>query len=69
VVVGLRGTKVAEIKSGLNQGDHVIVGGQEKYNDGEQVSPMMTQTQSSEEMKESGGVIDMKSEDNDGGAQ
>jgi RND family efflux transporter MFP subunit len=69
VVVGLRGTKLAEIKSGLNQGDHVIVGGQEKYNDGEQVSPMMTQTQSSEEMKESGGVIDMKSEDNDGGAQ
>ena len=68
VVVGLRGTKLAEIKSGLNQGDHVIVGGQEKYNDGEQVSPMMMQTQSSEEMKESGGVIDMKSGDNDGGA-
>lgn len=69
VVVGLRGTKLAEIKSGLNQGDHVIIGGQEKYNDGEQVTPMMTETQSSEEMKESGGVIDMKSEDNNGGAQ
>jgi hypothetical protein len=47
----------------------VIVGGQEKYNDGEQVLPMMTQTQSSEEMKESGGVIDMKSEDDNGGRQ
>jgi RND family efflux transporter MFP subunit len=69
VVVGLRGTKLAEIKSGLSQGDHVIVGGQEKYNDGEQVLPMMTQTQSSEEMKESGGVIDMKSEDENGGRQ
>jgi RND family efflux transporter MFP subunit len=69
VVVGLRGTKLAEIKSGLSQGDHVIVGGQEKYNDGEQVSPMMTQTQSSEEMRESGGVIDLKSEDDNGGRQ
>jgi RND family efflux transporter MFP subunit len=69
VAVGLRGTKLAEIKSGLNQGEHVIVGGQEKYNDGEQVSPILTQTQSSEETKESGGVIDMKSEDNNGGAQ
>jgi RND family efflux transporter MFP subunit len=68
VVVGLRGTKLAEIKSGLHQGDHVIVGGQEKYNDGEQVSPMMTGTDSSEDTKESGGVIDMKSEDNNGGA-
>jgi RND family efflux transporter MFP subunit len=69
VVVGLRGTKLAEIKSGLSLGDHVIVGGQEKYNDGEQVSPMMTETQSSEEMKESGGVIDLKSQDDNGGRQ
>jgi multidrug efflux pump subunit AcrA (membrane-fusion protein) len=69
VVVGLRGTKLAEIKSGLSLGDHVIVGGQEKYNDSEQVSPMMTETQSSEEMKESGGVIDLKSQDDNGGRQ
>jgi hypothetical protein len=67
--VGLRGTKLAEIKSGLSLGDHVIVGGQEKYNDSEQVSPMMTETQSSEEMKESGGVIDLKSQDDNGGRQ
>lgn len=69
VVVGLRGSKLAEIKSGLTQGERVIVGGQEKYNDGEQVSPILVHTQSSDEMKESGGVIDMKSEDNNGGAQ
>ena len=69
VVVGLRGTKLAEIKSGLNQGDHVIVGGQEKYAEGEQVSPIMTQTQASEEMKESGGVIDEKAEAGSGGGQ
>jgi len=69
VVVGLRGSKLAEIKSGLNQGERVIAGGQQKYNEGEQVSPILMHTQSSEEMRESGGVIDMKSEDNNGGAQ
>ena len=68
VVVGLRGSKLAEIKSGLNKGERVIVGGQQKYNEGEQVSPILMSTQTSEELKESGGVIDMKSEDN-GGAQ
>jgi hypothetical protein len=47
----------------------VIAGGQQKYNEGEQVSPILMHTQSSEEMRESGGVIDMKSEDNNGGAQ
>jgi RND family efflux transporter MFP subunit len=68
VDVGLRGSKLAEIKSGLKKGERVIVGGQQKYNDGDLVSPILMNTQSSEELKESGGVIDMKSEDN-GGAQ
>jgi RND family efflux transporter MFP subunit len=69
VTVGLRGSKLAEIKTGLKQDERVIAGGQQKYNEDEQVSPILTHTQSSEEMKESGGVIDMKSEDNNGGAQ
>src|SRR3984885_1342030 len=69
VVVGLRGSKLAEIKSGLKQGERVIAGGQQKYNEGEQVSPIPMYTPTSEEMKESGGGIDMKSEDNNGGAK
>jgi len=69
VIVGLRGTKLAEIKSGLNQNDRVIVGGQQKYINGEQVSPILMPTDSSEEMRESGGVIDMKSDDSNGGAK
>jgi hypothetical protein len=69
VEVGLRGSKLAEIKSGLQRGERVIVGGQEKYNDGERVSPTLTPRQWSEEMKESGGVIDMNAKENDGGAQ
>ena len=62
VEVGLQGSKLAEIKSGLEPGDRVVLGGQENYTEGEQVSPILTQTPSSEVMRESGGVIDMKAE-------
>ncbi len=66
VEVGLRGSTLAEIKSGLQPGDRVILGGQEKYADGEQVSPILMQTPSSENVRESGGVIDMKAETAEG---
>jgi RND family efflux transporter MFP subunit len=71
VEVGLRGSKLAEIKSGLQPGDRVILGGQENYSEGEEVSPIMTQSQSSDVVRESGGVIDMKAEaeENSGGKQ
>jgi RND family efflux transporter MFP subunit len=71
VEVGLRGSKLAEIKNGLEPGDRVILGGQEKYAEGEEVSPIFTQTPASEVLRESGGVIDMKAEadENSGGAR
>ena len=71
VEVGLQGSKLAEIKSGLEPGDRVVLGGQENYKEGEQVSPILTQTPSSEVLRESGGVIDMKAEaeENNGGAK
>ena len=71
VEVGLQGSKLAEIKSGLEPGDRVVLGGQENYIEGEQVSPILTQTPSSDVMRESGGVIDMKAEaqENNGGAK
>jgi hypothetical protein len=49
----------------------VVLGGQENYTEGEQVSPILTQTPSSDVMRESGGVIDMKAdaEGNSGGAK
>jgi RND family efflux transporter MFP subunit len=62
VEVGLQGSKLAEIKSGLSPGDRVILGGQENYSEGEQVSPIVVQVPASEVMHESGGVIDMKTE-------
>jgi RND family efflux transporter MFP subunit len=67
VQVGLEGSKLAEITSGLNPGDRVLTGGQEKYQEDEQVSPILAATPASETMQESGGMIDMKSGANGGG--
>lgn len=63
VEIGLTGTKLAEIKSGLSPGDRVLVGGQDKYNEGEQVSPLLLASPASETIQESGGMIDMKGEE------
>ncbi len=68
VQVGLQGTKLAEIKSGLNPGDRVILGGQDKYREDEEVSPMVASTTASETVQESGGMIDLKAGAN-GGSQ
>jgi multidrug efflux pump subunit AcrA (membrane-fusion protein) len=62
VEVGLRGSKLAEIKSGLEPGDRVILGGQENYKEGELVSPILVQEPASDDFREAGGVIDMKAE-------
>jgi RND family efflux transporter MFP subunit len=71
VQVGLRGSKLAEIKSGLEPGDRVVIGGQENYTEGERVAPILTAEPASEVKQESGGVIDMKGEpgENNGGAK
>jgi RND family efflux transporter MFP subunit len=68
VTVGLQGSKLAEITKGLNPGDKVIVGGQEKYQEDEAVSPLAISTQASETVQETGGMIDMKAEAAEGGA-
>ncbi len=69
VEVGLRGSKLAEIKSGLEPGDRVVIGGQENYSESEVVTPIMTHTPSSDVVRESGSVIDMKAEESNGGTK
>jgi RND family efflux transporter MFP subunit len=70
VRVGLRGSKLVEIAGGLEPGDRVVLGGQENYAEGQHVSPILTQEPASDVMHESGGVIDMKAEEeNNGGAK
>jgi hypothetical protein len=63
VEVGIQGSKLVEIKSGLNPGDRVIVGGQEKYQENEEINPEVQETQASETVQETGGMIDLKGED------
>ncbi|HLY42956.1 MAG TPA: efflux RND transporter periplasmic adaptor subunit [Terracidiphilus sp.] len=66
LVVGIQGTKLAEIKSGLNPGDRVIVGGQEQYQPGEEVRPLLISTPKSETIQQTGGMIDLKADANGG---
>lgn len=68
VQVGLQGQKLAQIVSGIEPGERVILGGQEKYQEGEEVSPIVTAEPASEVYHETGGTIDMKGE-SDGGDQ
>jgi len=65
VEVGIQGQKLAEISSGLEAGDRVILGGQQNYHEGEAVSPLMTQEPASETVQQTGGTIDMKAEESE----
>jgi RND family efflux transporter MFP subunit len=66
VTVGLEGSKLAEIKSGLASGDRVILGGQDKYQENEEVTPTFASTPASETVQETGGTIDLKAGANGG---
>ncbi len=70
VEVGIEGSKLAEIRSGLTAGDRVIAGGQDKYQANQEVSPEVETIQASETYQETGGMIDLKGEEdiaNEGG--
>ena len=68
VAVGLQGSKLAEIISGLNPGDRVVIGGQDKYQENEEVTALLTSGPASETVQETGGTIDMKAEASNGGS-
>jgi RND family efflux transporter MFP subunit len=64
VEAGIQGSKLAEIRKGLQPGDRVIIGGQEKYEENEEIIPEVQQTQANETVQETGGMIDLRGEDN-----
>jgi RND family efflux transporter MFP subunit len=59
VEVGLRGSQLAEIKSGLAEGERVIVGGQSKYQEGERVTPVVEPRRSVDVTRDAGSTIDL----------
>lgn len=63
VTVGIEGSKLAAIQSGLQPGDRVIIGGQDKYQDGEEVSPQLAQEPASETQQVTGGTIDLEADE------
>ena len=65
VEVGLEGSKLAEIRSGLSSGDRVLMGGQEKYHEDEEVVPLALKTPASETEQQTGGTIDLKRDQGD----
>jgi RND family efflux transporter MFP subunit len=69
VQVGIEGSQLAEIDNGLRQGDRVILGGEEKYHEGEAVTPAVAYTPASETAPQTGGVIDMNVQSTSGGVQ
>ncbi len=62
VRIGLEGSKLAEVQAGLQVGDCVIIGGQDKYHEGDSVVPAIASTPASETVQQTGGMIDLKSE-------
>jgi RND family efflux transporter MFP subunit len=67
VQIGLLGSKLVEIKSGLAEGERVILGGQEKYEEGEPVRPLLTERSANDVTPAPNGTIDLH--DNQGGTQ
>ncbi len=66
VGVGVQGSKLAQITSGLQPGDRVLIGGQEKYHEGEIVTPLIATEPASETAQKSGGMIDLDSNGSSG---
>ncbi len=58
VKLGLRGSLLVEIVSGLEAGDRVVMGDASRYHDGERITPRVQQEPASDVMREEGGMED-----------
>lgn len=58
VELGIQGSLLAEVKSGLQQGDRVVLGNAARYKEGETITPHMEQQPASDVMHEEGGMTD-----------
>jgi multidrug efflux pump subunit AcrA (membrane-fusion protein) len=58
VELGIQGSLLAEVKSGLEQNDRVVLGNAARYQDGEQITPRMEAQPANDVMHEEGGMTD-----------
>lgn len=66
VQVGMEGSLLAAIHSGLDEGDRVILGGQEKYSEGQRVTPILQKTATADVTQQTGGMVDLQNEGDNG---
>ncbi|HZD75689.1 MAG TPA: efflux RND transporter periplasmic adaptor subunit [Acidobacteriaceae bacterium] len=64
VELGIQGSLLAEVRSGLQENDRVVLGNAARYKDGEQVTPRVESRPANDVMHEEGGMTDAA---NDGG--
>jgi RND family efflux transporter MFP subunit len=55
IQTGIQGSELVELTGGLNEGERVIVGGQSKYQVGEQVTPKLQKESTNDVIREEGG--------------
>jgi RND family efflux transporter MFP subunit len=65
VQVGLEGSLLAQIKSGLAEGDRVITADQQHFQEGEVVAPVLQTAPKSDVTRQTGGMIDPNDDQGD----
>jgi RND family efflux transporter MFP subunit len=63
VELGIQGSNLVEVRSGLQQGDRVVLGDQSRYRPGERVTPRVQQQSASDIMRQEGGMTDAQTDD------
>lgn len=58
VTLGIQGSRLAEVRSGLQAGDRVVLGNAARYRDGEMITPHLEQKAASDVMRQEGGMFD-----------
>jgi RND family efflux transporter MFP subunit len=62
VVLGIQGSLLAEVRSGVRQNDRVVLGNATRYKDGERVTPHIEPQPPNDMMHEEGGMTDAANE-------
>ena len=62
VTLGIQGSLLAEVRSGLQQNDRVVLGNAARYKDGEQITPRIEPQPANDVMHEEGGMTDAANE-------